>query len=98
MNFESPQDVSIDHRNIADNLLQSLYDERSEESASPTVPSSSVTREHIGLIQEKIDSIVQLNNDKEVIVALQALLTRINEVYPETVGKGNTNVVLILLI
>ena len=87
LNSESPEDASIDHRNIANELLQSLYDEgsdseavTSEENDLQTVPSSSSARELIGLIQEKIDFNVQLNNDREVIEALQALLTQMNEV------------------
>ena len=87
LNSESSEDASIDRRNIADNLLQSLYDERSdseavtrEENDLQTVPSSSSARELIGLIQEKVDFNVQLNNDREVIEALQALLTQMNEV------------------
>ena len=63
LNSESPEDASIYCRNIANNLIQSLYDERGdrvivsdEESSLQTVPSSSSDRDLIGLIQEKIDS------------------------------------------
>ena len=87
LNSKSPEDASMDRRNIADDLLQSLYDERSdtaasfkEESELQTVPLSSSARELIGLIQDKINSNVQLNNDDEVIEALQALLIRMSEV------------------